>query len=386
MDIFGRSDAAQTVALHTRQFVADHVIPHEDPKLEHDASALDGVAATLRPLAQNAGVWAPRLSEHYGGIGLGWRDAQPVLEAAGRSPLGPIAMHCAPPDGPNVELIASLASPSQCSEYLQPLIDGSKRSCFAMTEPAPGAGSDPKMLSTRAERRGSGWVINGHKWFISGADGAAVAIVMAMTELGPTFFLVDTNNPGWQHLRNVRALDGYQLGGHGEILLRDCYVEDDAMLGKIGEGFRYAQERLEPARLAHCMRLTGRAERAMEISENYILERDSFGKRISEHQLAQGLVADSHIDLEAARLMTWQVAARLDASLSVKQESAMAKVFVSERLSAIVDRCVQLMGALGISDDTPVAGFHRELRAFRVYDGASEVHRAAIGKRALRAR
>jgi acyl-CoA dehydrogenase len=384
MDIFGRSEEIGTLVSAIQQFMSTHVLPHEDPALEHDVAALDALSMKLRALARDAGLWGPRLPADLGGMGLNWRDSQAVLEQAGRSPLGPLALHCAPPDGPNIEMIASLASPAQQEQFLAPLIAGTMRSCFAMTEPAPGVGSDPKMLSTTATRDNGGWMIDGHKWFISGAQGASVAIVMAMADKGPTFFLVNTDNPGWHHIRNIRAMDGYQAGGHGEIKLEQCWVNDDAVLGKIGQGFAYAQARLEPARLAHCMRLVGRAARAMEIAEAYIVERESFGRRVSEHQLAQALVADSHIELTAARLMTWHVAARLDAGLSVKHESAMAKVFVSEKIEAIVDRAVQLLGARGISDDTPVAGFYRELRAFRVFDGASEVHRAAIGKRVLR--
>jgi len=383
-DIHGVSDRARHLAAAAREFIEAEVIPLETYALSHDVAGLDEIAARLQPRARAAGVWGPRLPEAHGGLGLDWRDAQPILEEAGRSPLGPLALHCAPPEGPNIGTIDALASPAQRERWLVPLIEGRIRSCFAMTEPSPGTGSDPRMLTTRASRTDSGWMLEGHKWFISGAEGAAVAIVMAKTDEGPTFFLVDTANPGWKHVRTIPALDGYQVGGHGEILLESCVVPHDAVLGEVGRGLEYAQLRLEPARLAHCMRLIGRAARAMDIAQAYVLQRESFGKRLAEHQLVQSLVADSHIDLQAARLMTWQVAAMMDADLSVKHESAMTKVFVSEAIGRVVDRAVQLMGARGVSHDTPVAAFYEELRPFRIYDGASEVHRAAIAQRVLR--
>ena len=383
-DIHGVSARATALAISVRAFIEQEVIPCERATLAHDVEALDALAARLQPLARPAGVWGPRLPREQGGLGLNWRDAQPVLEQAGRSPLGPIALHCAPPEGPNITTLAELGTPAQRERWLGPLIEGRIRSCFAMTEPAPGAGSDPRMLKTHARRVDGGWVIDGHKWFISGAQGAAVAIVMAATDEGPTFFLVDTTNPGWHHLRTIRSLDAWQQGGHGEIALASCKVGAHDVLGEVGRALEYAQGRLEPARLAHCMRLIGRAARAMEIAQGYVIERESFGRRLSEQQMVQAHIADSQIDLQAARLMTWQVAARMDAGLSVKQESAMAKVFVSEAISRVVDRAVQLMGAQGIAHDHPVAAFYQELRAFRIYDGASEVHRAAIAQRTLR--
>jgi acyl-CoA dehydrogenase len=385
MDVFGRSDAGLELACATRRFVDQHAIDRENIAIAHDVPGLDEAAAQLRPLAHEAGVFGPMLPAEFGGHALNWRDAQLVLEAAGRSPLGPIALNCGPPDGPNASTLARLATEEQKDRFLAPLMRGEMRSCFAMTEPSPGAGSDPRMLSTTARRTADGdFELNGHKWFISGAEGATIAIVMAVTDEGPSFFLVETDNPGWRHVRTIPSLDGYQIGGHGEIVLDACRIPADALLGRAGQGLVYAQNRLEPARLAHCMRLTGRAERAIEIAERYVSERQSFGKRVADHQLAQGLVADARISLEAARLMTWQVAARLDAGESVVQTSAMAKVFVSEALGRVVDTAMQLCGATGLSHDTPIAGFYQELRAFRVYDGASEVHRGAIGRRCLK--
>ena len=384
--IFGHSEGLQALRARVRRFVDEEVIPLEDPVLAHDLDRLDAVARALREKAKAAGVYAPQLPKELGGLALSWRDRAVVLEELGRSFLGPIAANCAPPDQPNMINLLQLGTKAQQARYLNPLVQGEIRSCFAMTEPAPGAGSDPSMLQTRAERRGDGkWVLNGHKWFISGAVNAAFAIVLAQTDEGATLFIVDTDNPGYQLVRNVPSMDGFQIGGHGELRFTDCEVAQDAVLGEVGQGFAYAQTRLEPARVSHCMRFIGRAARAMEIAQEYVKTRHSFGQPLASLQQVQAVVADSHIDLHPSRLMTWHVAALMDAGQSVKQESTMTKVFVSEAVNRVADRAAQMMGALGMSADTPVSLILRELRPFRIYDGASEVHRAALARRILKA-
>lgn len=369
----------------TREFVERHCIPHETPAHVHDPAALDATLATLRPIAREMGLYLPQLPREHGGLGLGWVERAAVLAEAGRSYLGPGAMNCAAPDQPNMISLLRQGTPAQQRSYLAPLAAGEIRSCFAMTEPAPGAGSDPAMLQTRARRVAGGWSITGHKWFITGAVGARFAIVLAQTDEGPTQFIVEAANPGFRLLRSIPAIDPYAVGGHGEIALADCFVADDAVLGEVGQGLVYAQQRLEPARLSHCMRLMGRARRALELAQDYVNQRHSFGQRLAELQQVQAMVADSHIDLHASRLMTLDCAARMDAGLSVKTESAMTKVFVSEALHRVADRAAQLMGALGMSEDAPVALILRELRPFRIYDGASELHRATLGRRFLHA-
>ena len=368
-----------------RAFVETHCIPREDAAHVHDPAALDRALAELRPIARDLGLYLPQHPEADGGLGLGWVERAAVLEEAGRSYLGPGAMNCAAPDQPNMISLLRQGTPQQQRDWLEPLAAGRIRSCFAMTEPAPGAGSDPSMLRTKASRRGEGWVISGHKWFITGAVGASFAIVLAQTTEGPTQFIVRTDNPGFRLQRNIRAIDPYAIGGHGDIVLEDCHVAGDAVLGEVGQGFAYAQQRLEPARLSHCMRLLGRARRALEVAQDYVNERLSFGDRLADLQQIQAMVADCHIDLHASRLMTLDCAARMDAGQSVKTESAMAKVFVSEALYRVADRAAQLMGALGMSEDAPVALILRELRPFRIYDGASELHRATLGRRFLKA-
>ncbi|VTU31830.1 acyl-CoA dehydrogenase family protein [Variovorax sp. RA8] len=383
--MFGYSDRLPALRAAVRRFVEEEAIPRESPALAHDLNALEETTHALRAKAKQAGIYGPQLPAAWGGLGLSWRDRSVILEEAGRSFLAPLAMNCAPPDQPNMINLLTDGSPAQQERYLAPLARGETRSCFAMTEPEPGAGSDPSMLQTVAVRRRGGWSISGRKWFISGAVGASFALVLARTCEGATIFIVDADNPGYRVVRNIASIDGFQIGGHGEIELEDCLVGDDAVLGEVGRGFVYAQLRLEPARLSHCMRFIGRASRAMALAQDYANRRSSFGQPLAQLQQVQAMVADSHIDLHAARLMTWHAAAKLDANESIKHESAMVKVFVSEAVGRVADRAAQIMGALGMSEDAPVSLILREMRPFRVYDGASEVHRSTLARRVLKA-
>ncbi|CAB3873562.1 acyl-CoA dehydrogenase family protein [Achromobacter denitrificans] len=376
-------DRVQDLCERVRRFVDEVAIPAESPAIARDVAALDRSVARLRVQARDAGLYAPQLPEQWGGLGLDWRGLARVLEEAGRGFLGPAALNCAAPDQPNMLTLLRLGSPAQQARYLAPLVRGEQRACFAMTEPAPGAGSDPSMLRTRAARRGKRWVLDGHKQFISGGVGADFALVLARAEEGVTLFLVPADTRGYRVVRDIGMVTGYQIGGHAEILLDGCEVGDDAVLGEPGRGLEYAQLRLEPARLSHCMRYIGRARRALETAQAYVAGRDSFGARLADLQQIQAMVADSHIDLHASRLMTLDCAGRMDAGLSVKQHSAMAKVFVSEAVNRVADRAVQMMGASGLSDDTPVAMVWQEMRPFRIYDGANELHRATLARRLL---
>jgi acyl-CoA dehydrogenase len=376
-------DALPDLCARVRRFVDEVAIPAESPAIARDVAALDRCVAQLRARAKEAGLYAPQLPVQWGGLGLGWCALAEVLEEAGRSFLGPAALNCAAPDQPNMLTLLRLGNAAQQERFLAPLVRGEQRACFAMTEPAPGAGSDPSMLRTRAERRGSRWVLNGHKQFISGGVGADFALVLARGETGATLFLVPADTPGYRVVRDIGMVTGYQIGGHAEILLQDCEVGDDAVLGEPGQGLAHAQLRLEPARLSHCMRYIGRARRALETAQAYVAQRESFGARLADLQQVQAMIADSHIDLHASRLMTLDCAARMDAGLPVKQHSAMTKVFVSDAENRVADRAVQMMGALGLSDDTPVSMIWQEMRPFRIYDGANELHRATLARRLM---
>lgn len=367
-----------------RHFIDTIAIPQETPGLARDVAALDAMTAQLRQQARAAGIYTPQLPREWGGRGLNWIECAEIFEEAGRGLLGPLALNCAPPDQPNMLTLLQLGNAEQLHRYLGPLARGEKRACFAMTEPAPGAGSDPSMLMTRARRRNNRWYLNGHKIFISGGVGADFALVPAQTDEGPTLFIVEAGTPGYRMVRDVATVSGYQAGGHAEIVFQDCELSDTAVLGEVGHAFHYAQLRLEPARLSHCMRFIGRATRALEIAQEYVSKRVSFGHVLADLQQVQAMVADSHIDLHASRLMTRDCAQKMDAGVSVKHESAMTKVFVSEAVGRVTDRAVQMLGALGVSDETPVSMIWREARPFRIYDGANELHRATLAKRIFR--
>ena len=375
--------AAEFAALCTRLrgFIDEEVIVAEDLKAAHDQQGNAAAIDRLRMRARALGFGPPRLPVAAGGLGLSWEECCGFFEEVGRSFLGPGALDCAPPGQPDVAVLERLANPAQRERYLGPLARGEVRSCFAMTEPAPGVGSDPRMLKATARREGDGWVLNAHKWFISGAIGAAFAIVVARTEAGVSWFLVDADAPGFRIVRDIPTMEPFTRGGHAEIELVDCRVGADALVGEEGRGLEYAQMRLEGARLFHCMRYIGLASRAMQIAQDYAATRESFGARLAAHQMVQAMVADAHIDLYASRLMTLDVARRLDRGESIRHESSMAKVFVSEAVNRVADSAVQMTGALGISEDVPLSMILRQLRPFRIYDGASEVHRAAIAKR-----
>ncbi len=291
-----------------RDFIDTEVIPSEDLASAHDGDVTQRTAAVLRQSAHARGLGAPRLSVADGGLGLSWEECCAFLEQAGRSFLGPVTLQCAPPGQPDVAALDILASTAQRERYQAPLARGEKRSCFAMTEPAPGAGSDPRMLSTTARRVDDGWVIDGHKWFISGGVRADFAIVVARTDAGVSWFLVDKGTPGFEVVRDVPTMEPFDIGGHAEIVFRNCKVGPEALVGEEGKGLDYAQLRLEGARLFHCMRFIGMASRAMSIAQEYAGRRESNGVRLAEHQMVQAMVADAHIDLYAARLMTLDVA------------------------------------------------------------------------------
>jgi acyl-CoA dehydrogenase len=385
---FSLSPEVRALQERTRSFVDEIAIPAET-HIPHDAEDWQHLRADLQARARDAGLYLPHLKPEWGGLGLDWGACAVIFEEAGRSLLGPQALNCAAPDEGNMHLLEKIGTLQQKERYLRPLASGEIRSCFSMTEPAPGAGADPSMLRTSAERRGDRWVINGRKWFITGAIGASFSIVMARTgdvrgRDGATMFLVETDNPGFRIVRKVPTLDTVSPGGHCEIDFVDCEVGDDAVLGEAGKGFEYAQVRLGPARLTHCMRWLGAARRALEHAVAYAQRREAFGVRLAEHQGVQWPVADSAIELHAARLMIWHAAWLLDHGEPARHETSMTKVFVAETIDRVIDRALQICGSQGIAEDLPIAMLYRESRPFRIYDGPSEVHRMSIARRVFR--
>ena len=376
----------------TQEFVTSTVLPVEDHH-HGDISAAGGdtVRCELQDAAKAAGVFAPHAPVEYGGLGLNMSDRAPVFEAAGYSVFGPTALNIAAPDEGNVHLLAHVASPTQRAEFLAPLATGAVRSAFAMTEPAPGAGSDPAALRTRAEWTGDRWRITGQKWFITGADGAAFFIVMARTSGDPgqrggaTMFLVPATTPGLSVGRHIGTLDHSMLGGHCEVAFDNVLVGEDAILGEVDQGFSYAQVRLGPARTTHVMRWLGAARRAHDVALDYVVNREAFGSRLGDLGMIQQMVADNEIDIAATRALLVRACWELDQGDTAAESTSIAKTFAAEAIYRIVDRSVQMCGGLGVSDDLPIARLLREVRPFRVYDGPSEVHRWALAKRRVRA-
>jgi acyl-CoA dehydrogenase len=367
------------------QFVAEVCIPAE-PRDVSAHGTDEGLRAELQDEAKRWGVFGPQLSEELGGLGLDHRGTAVILEECGYSLLGPQALNCAAPDEGNLHMLDLIASPAQRERYLVPLAAGSIRSCFSMTEPAPGAGSDPSMLRTTARRTGSGWSISGHKWFITGAAGATFTICMALAEeAGATMFLVDADNPGFRIERILDVTDRAFPGGHAEVAFEDCEVGEDAVLGRVGEGFRYAQVRLAPARLTHCERWLGAARRAQDFALDYVAGREAFGGPLGELGMVQEKLARNQIDIETARLLIWRCAWALDRGEPAKHESSVAKAYVAEAVGRVVDNAVQVCGGTGVSGEGPLARLLNETRPFRIYDGPTETHLWSIARRQLRA-
>ncbi|MEV6902751.1 acyl-CoA dehydrogenase family protein [Amycolatopsis sp. NPDC051372] len=376
------------LAERTAKFIRDVVIPVEE---EHKGVVhSDDIRRQLQQAAKDAGVFAPHVSDEYGGHGLDMRGRAAVFEEAGYSLLGPLALNIAAPDEGNMHMLEAIASDEQKERYLRPLATGEIRSCFAMTEPAPGAGSDPGALATLAERVEDGWRITGRKWFITGAEGAGFTICMARTSGEPghtggaTMFLVDADTPGMKVVRHIDTLDESLFGGHIELDFDGCVVPEDAVLGEVDEGFRYAQVRLGPARMTHCMRWLGIARRAQDIAVARAAERELFGSRLGDLGMVQQMIADNEIDIAASRGLILQACWELDRGGHASQETAIAKTFCAEAIWRVVDRAVQICGSLGISGDVLLGRFLREVRPFRIYDGPSETHRWAIARRVLR--
>lgn len=365
----------------------DEVLPAER---EAEQGDLEEALEQLRKRAREAGLWTPHLPPEWGGLGVGPLGMALVSQECGVSGLASLAINAMAPDEGNMHLLLHAGTDEQRARYLRPLAAAEVRSCFAMTE-RDVAGSDPATLRTTAVPDGDGWVLDGEKWFISGAVGAAFAIVVARSDpdAAPSnrhsLFLVDADNPGWRVVREIPVMGTELPGGHCEVRLESCRVPGDAMLGERGRGLALAQARLGPARLAHAMRWIGVAQRALDLAAGRALQREAFGRRLAEHQAVQLWLADSAIQLYAARLMVLHAAWKLDHGEDARQEVAFVKVFVSEALGDIVDRAIQVHGSLGYSGDLPLERFYRDARAARIYDGPSEVHRMVIARNLLRA-
>ncbi len=380
------------LAAKVRAFVADRIVPYErDPRLTQHGPT-DELRQELIGLAGEAGLLTLQAPRHFGGMAFSHRDQSIVFAAAGWSTLGPVAMNCAAPDEGNMYLLARVATEEQQEEFLRPLIDGRARSAFAMTEPG-GAGSDPGQLLSTATFDGGSYRINGLKWLITGANGAQTWIVMANVvsegsassgPSGPTLFLAHGDDPGIHIERVMNSMDRNYVAGHCVVRFDDLVVPQSAVLGEVGSAFRYAQLRLAPARLTHCMRWLGAAERVQSIAVEHARTRTAFGVPIGQHQGVGFMLADNEIALTQCRLSIWHTAWVLDRGEKGRHESSITKAFVSEELFKVADRCVQVLGGIGVTDETVVAMIFQDMRGFRLYDGPTEVHKHAIARRILR--
>ncbi|GAB0101948.1 acyl-CoA dehydrogenase family protein [Nocardia sp. JMUB6875] len=372
-----------------RQFVIDKIVPFErDPRLTAHGPN-DELRQEMVELARAEKLLTIQAPVELGGRGLTHVEQAVLYEAAGWSTLGPVAMNCAAPDEGNMFLLSKIANPEQTQRFLQPVIDGHQRSVFAMTEPG-GAGSDPNQLATEAVFDGENFTINGRKWLITGADGAKTWIIMARLAAnphlpeGPTLFLCDGDTEGIVIDRIMNTMDRNYVGGHAVVNFENLVLPRESVLGETGQALRYAQLRLAPARLTHCMRWLGAAERAQSIAVDYAKTRTAFGKPIGEHQGVSFMLADNEIALHQCRLTIWHACWLMDQGHKARHESSIAKSYVSEELFKVTDRCVQVLGGIGISDETVVEMIFRDMRAFRLYDGPTEVHKYAIGRQILR--
>jgi len=378
-------EATLAIADRVEKFVREIVVPYEkDPRRDHHDGPTDELVFELKDKARQAGVLTPHILPD--GSHLSQQETAIVLARSGLSPLGPLACNTNAPDEGNMYLLGKVGSPQLKERFLKPLVEGRARSAFFMTEPAAdgGAGSDPSMMLTTCRPDGNHWVINGRKAFITGADGAKVGIVMAKSDDGACMFVVDLPDPAVRIERVPNTIDSSMPGGHAVVSIENLRVPSDQMLGNSGEGFKYAQVRLSPARLSHCMRWLGACTRANEIASGYANRRHAFGKTLIDHEGVGFMLADNLIDLKQVELMINWCASVLDSGSLGTSESSMTKVAVSEALMRVADRCVQVMGGTGVTQDTIVEQVFREIRAFRIYDGPTEVHKWSLAKKIKR--
>jgi acyl-CoA dehydrogenase len=367
-----------------RSFIREKVIPYENDPRQDSHGPSEALRRELVEEARAVGLLTPHASTLFGGLGLSHVEKAVVFIEAGYSTLGPTAMNIHAPDEGNIHLMEVVASQAQKERWLKPLVKGEVRSCFAMTEPAPGAGADPSMLNTTAVRDGDDYIINGTKWFITGATGASFAIIMAKLEDGSaTMFLSDMNRPEIQVVRQMDAMDSCFTGGHGVVTFKNLRVPVSDVLGEVGKGFRYAQIRLAPARLTHCMRWLGQAQRAHDIAVEYARTRQAFGVTLGSHEGVGYMLADNDMDLHTCKLHIWHTAWLLDQGERCNFESSRAKTICAEAEFRVVDRCVQILGGQGVTGETIVMKIFNDIRPFRIYDGPSEVHRWSMAKKIL---
>ena len=383
---FSLAPEIEAIRGRVRSFVETHVLPLEGDPDNYDEGEnirLDRLAP-LRERARAEGLWAFQMPVERGGQGLPIVGMAACYEEAARSIFGPAALNCAAPDDGNMIVLNKVATEAQKDRWLQPVIDGAVRSSFVMTEPMPGSGSDPSAMRTEATRKGDSWVVNGHKWFITGAAEAKHFILITRTSddrrKGLTAFMFHADQPGWEITRRIPILGPEEHGGHCELRFDGLEIADSDRVMEIGDGLKLTQIRLGTARLTHCMRWLGMAKRAIEVCMPYVRERRSFGSALADHEGVQWMLGEAAMDIHTGRLLTMHAAWRLDSGDFARKEVSMAKVAVADVLHRSIDTAIQLMGAKGYSRDTPLEWMYRYARQARLVDGASEVHKMVLAR------
>ena len=386
---FSLSPEIEDYRMRIRAFVDKHLLPLETDRASYDEheniklDLLDG----LREKAKSEGLWALQMPKALGGQGLNIAGIAPCYEEMNRSIFGPVCFNSAAPDDGNMIVLNKIATDTQKERWLQPIVDGRVRSSFAMTEPAPGSGSDPSAMLTVAEKKQDRWIVNGHKWFITGAGEAKHFILIARTSndkrKGLTAFMFDAEQPGWDIVRRIPIMGPEEHGGHCEIRFEGLEIPHENVLMGEGDGLKVTQIRLGTARLTHCMRWTGMAKRALEETFEYVKNREVFGETLSDHEGVQWLLGEAAMQIEIGRLMTMRAAVKLDSGDFARKEVSMAKVIVSETLHKAIDTAIQLRGARGYSKDTPLEWMYRYARQARLVDGSSETHKMVLSRHLL---
>ncbi|MYN13597.1 acyl-CoA dehydrogenase [Pusillimonas sp. TS35] len=387
---FTLSARADDMRRRIRRFVDEQLIP-----LEADAASFDeheniepGLLLRMQDTARGQGLWSLQMPTERGGQGFSINEMAACYEEMNRSIFGPVVFNSAAPDDGNMMVLNKVATPEQKARWLQPIVDGTVRSSFVMTEPAPGSGSDPAMMRTTAVRDGRNWIVNGHKHFITGAGAASHFILIARTSddtrKGLSAFLFHKDDPGWEIVRRIPIMGPEEHGGHCELRFHDMVIPDENRLMEVGDGLKLTQIRLGPARLTHCMRWLGLSKRSLEIASEYVSHRESFGARLADHEGVQWMLGEAAMAIQTGRLLTMHAAWKLDQGDFARKEVSMAKVVVADTLHKAVDTAIQLCGARGYSRDTPLEWIYRYARQARLVDGASEIHKMVLSRNLIK--
>ena len=383
---FTLSPETEEMRLRIKAFVDTHIIPLEADRQnydDHENIAIEPLER-LKAMAKAEGIWSLSLPVEDGGLGFGIVEIAPCYEEMNRSIFGPVCFNASAPDDGNMRILSQIARPDQKDKWLRPIANGDVRSSFVMTEPMPGAGSDPSAMQTKAQMRGDKWVVTGRKWFITGAAAAKHFILIARTSddsrRGLSAFMFHADQPGWRITRRIAIMGPEEHGGHCELEFDGLEIPDEDRLMEVGDGLKLTQIRLGTARLTHCMRWLGLSRRAMEIARDYVTKRVSFGETLAAHEGVQWMMGEVAMAIEVGRLLTMRAATRLDKGDFARKEVSMAKIQVADTLHQAVDTAIQLNGARGYSKDTGLEWMYRYARQARLVDGASEVHKMVLAR------